>query len=247
MGQVVGFGCMRETCHRCGEELPAGSGESPFCPHCGTPQLTLSLENQSVETGGDPPPGPDGTPSTGATPPPLPRQVDWPMAIRCAAAVAGMASLLTLLAMRVDRLWPVSLVWMMGGSLVTLGLYQRRRPAAWMDARVGARIGLMVGLCLALGVTTVVAGWGVVARFGLHAMGGFDAAITEVLVEGQRRSAQWTSQPTPPEMLALVKTPEFHAVYVLIYCVVGSGVLLAVSTVGGAFAGMMRMRRSRVA
>ena len=77
---------MHEFCHRCGGELPAGSGESPFCPHCGTPQLFLALENQSVETGGEPA---DGTASTGTLPPPRPQQVDWKTAIRSAALVAG--------------------------------------------------------------------------------------------------------------------------------------------------------------
>ena len=40
---------MREVCHRCGGEVPAGSGESPFCPHCGAPQLYLSVDYQSGE------------------------------------------------------------------------------------------------------------------------------------------------------------------------------------------------------
>ena len=140
---------MQESCHRCGAELPEGSGESPFCPHCGSPQLTLSLENQSAETGGEAAPGAIGAATTGTLPPPSPRQVEWKTAIRCAAAVAAIGALLCLGAMRVQVLSPVSLLWVMSASLITMGLYQRQRPTAWMDVNIGARIGVVVGLCLA--------------------------------------------------------------------------------------------------
>jgi hypothetical protein len=113
---------MPEFCHRCGGELPSGSGESPFCPHCGTPQLFLAMENQSVETGGEPVVGPDGKVSTGTLPPPRPEQVEWKTAIRCAALVAGIGSVLSLAALRVDVLSPVSFLWIMSASLITMAL-----------------------------------------------------------------------------------------------------------------------------
>jgi hypothetical protein len=238
---------MRETCHRCGEELPAGSGESPFCPHCGTPQLTLSIENQSVETGGEPPPAPDGTPSTGTLPPPLPQQVDWQMAIRCAAAVAGIGAVLKLASLQLDVLSPVSFVWMMFASLITLGFYHKQRPAAWIDARVGTRIGMLVGLCLVVGTAMAMAGWGLVSRFGLHSMGGFDTALTAQITEGLTRSQQLLNSPVDPRVIAFEQTPEFHAGFMLASGAIGAGMILVVSAVGGAFAGMLRMRRGRVA
>jgi hypothetical protein len=238
---------MQQTCHVCGGELPAGSGESPFCPQCGTPQLRLGLENQSVETGGDPPLAADGTPSTGALPPPPPRQIDWKMAIRYAAMVAAIGSVLSVAAIRVDLLSPVSFVWIMSASLITLGLYQRRLPAARIDVGVGARIGVMVGLCLAIGLGVGMAGWGVVSRFGLHTMGSFDAALTNTIAQGQRSSAQWMATPLPPDVTAFEQTPEFHAGYVLASFAMGSALLLMVSTVGGAFAGLLRRQRGRPA
>jgi hypothetical protein len=233
---------MQEFCHRCGGELPQGSGESPFCPHCGTPQLFLAIENQSVETGGEPAVSVDGTPSTGRMPPPRPQQVEWKTAIRCAAVVAGIGSVLTLGAMKVDVLSPVSFLWIMSASLITLGLYQKRRPAAWIDARVGARIGVVVGVCLALGLGIVVAGWGLVARFGLHSMGGFDAAMTAQLQEAVRRS----TTPVPAEMMGFVKSPEFRAGAMLALFAFLSACLLVMSAVGGAFAGLLRTRRGPV-
>jgi hypothetical protein len=241
---------MQESCHRCGGELPQGSGESPFCPHCGTPQLYLSLENQSVETGGEPAAAADGTPSTGRLPPPRPQQVEWKTAIRCAALVACIGSALTLGALRVDFLASVSLMWMVLASLIALALYQKRSPAARMDVRVGARIGVLVGMFLAIGLAISVAGWGLVARFGLHTMGGFDAQVSAQLAESLRQAQQIMaarSMPAAPEMMAMEKAPEFRGWYALFYCAFLSMVLVTLSMVGGAIGGMLRTRRGPVA
>lgn len=219
--------------------MPPGSGESPFCPHCGAPQLYLALEKQSVETGGE---ASVEAGSTGKLPPPRPQQVEWKTAIRCAALVAGIGSVLALAAMRVDVLSPVSFVWMMSASLITLGLYHKRRPAAWIDVRVGTRIGLVVGVCLALGLGAVAACSGVVARFALHSMGGFDAAMAQQMQEAVRRS----STPVPPELLGFVRSPEFRAGMMLGVFAFLSACLLAMSAAGGAFAGLLRTRRGPV-
>jgi hypothetical protein len=241
---------MPDLCHRCGGELPQGSGESPFCPHCGTPQLFLALENQSVETGGEPGVAADGAPSTGRVPPPRPQQVEWKNAIRCAALVACIGSALVLGAMRVDFLGSVSLMWVVFASLITLGLYQRRSPLARMDVRVGARIGVLVGMFLALGMGISVAGWGLVARFGLHAMGSFDAQVSAQLVESQRQAQQWLasrSMPVAPEVLAFERVPEFRGWYALFYCAFLSTALVTLSMMGGAVGGLLRTRRGPAA
>ena len=127
---------MHVYCHRCGGELPASDGVSPFCPHCGSPQIYL--QDYEEQTGA---PVAD---TTGALPPPHPQQVEWKTAIRCAVLVAGVAAVLGLVSSRVAVVSPLSWVWTISGSLITLALYQRRRPLAWMDAGVGARIGIVV-------------------------------------------------------------------------------------------------------
>jgi hypothetical protein len=231
---------MQEFCHRCGEELPAGSRESPFCPCCGSPQLFLALENQSVETGGEPAPG---EASTGTLPPPHPQQVEWKTAIRCAVLVAGIAAVLMLGSMRVDMLSPLSFLWILSASMITMGLYQKRRPTAWIDVRIGARIGLVVGICLALGLGAAMAGWGLVGRYVLHSMGSFDAQMALQVQMAIQKSAT----PIPADMLGLIKSPEFRAGILLAGFGMLSVILLVVSTLGGAFAGLVRMRRGLVA
>jgi hypothetical protein len=239
---------MQEVCHRCGGELAAGSGESPFCPHCGAPQLFLAMENQSAETGGDA--GGtgggegvvgemQGAASTGAMPPPRPKQVEWRTAIQCAAAVAGVGALLSIGAMRVAMLSTLTLMWIVSASLLTLGLYQRRRPAAWMDVRVGARIGVVVGVCLALALGAAMAGEGLVSRNLLNGMGDFDAGMAAKTAEAIRNS----KTPVPPEMLGFLGSQEFRAGMMLVCFGFVSACLLALSTVFGAFGGLMRTRR----
>lgn len=231
---------MQEYCLNCGGDLPGPSRDTPFCPHCGAPQLKLALELQTPE--------PEETPAsatTGMRPPPRPHAVDWRMAIRCAAAVAGVAGLLAVVALRVPVLTPATILWAVSGSLITLALYQNRRPSARMDAGIGARIGAMVGVCLGVGLALPVAVAGVVARFGLHAMASFDAdmaTLQGVVQQAMQQSAKNSGTPLPQGAVQLVQSQEYRAGSVLGYCAFLILVLLAISALAGAFGGLLRTR-----
>lgn len=176
-------------------------------------------------------------------PPPRPQMIVWKTAIRCALLVTGIGSALCLGSMRIDLLAPVSLMWIVSASLTTLALYQKRRPAAWMDVQIGMRIGLVVGICLALGLGAVAAGSGLVARFGLHSMGTFDSAMTAQLQEAIRRS----TAPIPAATLGFVQSQEFRAGMMLGLFAFLSACLLFMSALGGALGGLLKMRRGSVA
>ena len=224
---------MQDFCHRCGGELPAGDGASTFCPHCGSPQIFL--QDYEEQTG-----APDAD-TTGTVPPPHPRQVEWKTAIRCAVLVAGIAAVLGLVASRVQAVSPLSWLWTVSGSLIAVALYQRRRPQAWMDAGVGARIGVVVGLALVTGFAVAMAVGGLVARYGLHSMAGFDAELTQML-HAQIEKAEATT-PEPPDVVRFLYSPEVRAGMMLAGFAMVSGVLLVLSTIGGAVGGLLRMRR----
>jgi hypothetical protein len=134
-------------------------------------------------------------------------------------------------------------MWFMSASLITLGIYQKRIPTAWMDVGVGARIGAVVGICLALGLGIVMAGAGLVARFAMHRMETFDTEMAARTQEAIRNSAT----PVPSEMLGFLASPEFRAGMMLAGFAFLSAVLLILSTLGGAFAGLLRTRRSGTA
>ncbi len=224
---------MPQTCHRCGGDLPPDEEAPAFCPHCAAPQLLLSEACLTDTTGA-------GT--TGANPPPAPRQVEWRTAIRCALLVGGIAGFLSLLALRIPFASFLSTVWVLTASLTTLALYQRRRPLAWMDARIGARIGLTAGLSIVVLVAATLVSAGLIARFGLHAMGSFDTAIAQLLTQ-VKQTAAGSANPAPPEVLKLYDIREFQAGLMLASLATTAVILLIVSTFGGAVGGLLRTRR----
>jgi hypothetical protein len=206
---------------------------SAFCPHCGSPQIYLQdYEQQSSGAEAD---------TTGAIPPPRPQQVEWKTAIRCAALVAGVAAGLSLVSQRVQVVSFLSTLWTISGSMIALALYQRRRPLAWMDAGVGARIGLVVGLALVACLGTAWGVGGLVARYGLHSLGAFDAELTQTVHDSFEKASAMA--PQPPEVKRLWFSPEFRAGLMLFGFGMVSTFLLILSTVGGAVGGFMRMRR----
>jgi hypothetical protein len=70
-------------------------------------------------------------------------------------------------------------------------------------------------------------------------MGSFDAQMGARTQEAIRNS----STPVPAEMLGFLASPEFRAGMMLAGFAFVSACLLVLSTLGGAFAGLLRMRR----
>ncbi|WP_263382304.1 hypothetical protein [Granulicella arctica] len=231
---------MQKICHRCGGDLPSGDGIRLFCPHCGSPQLYLSEDyfaDQAPVANAD---------TTGALPPPLPRQVDWQAAFRCSAIVAAIAAALLILSLRIPAFSFLSTIWILTASTSTLALYHRRRPLAWMDAAVGARIGLTAGAAVILltGISMAIAG--LVARFGLHAMAGFDAGFAQILTQAKVAASQTAAaQPAEiqAEILKFYDLPEFQSGILLATMAFMAILLLLFSTFGGAVNGLLRTRR----
>jgi hypothetical protein len=220
---------MHEHCHRCGGELAAGDGESPFCPHCGAPQIYMTDQAETAENG-------EG--STGILPPPRPQQIDWKKAIKCGIGVSLVAALLSVAAARVPMLSPLSWLWTVSCSVIALALYQKRRPQAWMDAAVGARIGIVVGLILVVSIAIAMAAAGLFARFNLHAMGPFDVELRAQIDKAVAMN------PQPAEVMRFIYSPEFKAGMMLAGFAMMAGFVMVLSTVGGAVGGMVRTRRT---
>jgi len=234
---------MREICHRCGGELSAADSSarearSPFCPHCGAPQLLLSDYTEPLSTGTE---AALTGPSTGTLPPPRPNQIDWRMAVRIAAIVAAVAAVLSLAAARLPNISLLSTMWVVTASLTTLALYQRRRPLATMNAGVGAKIGVLVGIALVFSLGAALSVGLVVARYKLQAMAGFDAETAQAMKAQLDQLA--ASRPIPPEMVAQITSIEFRTGWILaVLGIVFAGVFL-ISIFGGAVGGLLRTRR----
>ena len=227
---------MREFCYRCGGDLPETAGESQFCPHCGAPQLFLTGHEEASALLEE-----DGT---GAPPPPKPQTVEWKTAIRCALLVAAVGVILSLVATKVPALSALSSLWLVSGSIIALGLYQRRRPLSWMDAAVGARIGMVVGLTLVMALAAMLATAGLIARYGLHNTAALDAEMAQMtpVLHAQMEHAAATN-PVPPEMWKMIDAPEFRVGIMLMALGMAGCFLFTLSVVGGALGGLLRTRR----
>ncbi|HEX4650335.1 MAG TPA: hypothetical protein VH250_02415 [Granulicella sp.] len=229
---------MQELCHRCSAELATADGSNSFCPHCGAPQLVLSEYAESLST------GTGGLNSTGSLPPPLPNPIDWEMAIRCTLLVAAVAAVLSFTATRIELLSPLSSLWILSASLITLALYQRRRPLAAMNARIGARIGALVGVGLGLFLAIATATGAVLGRFVLHSMGDLNDMIQASRTQIDQLIA---TKQLPPPANALVGSPEFRTGFMLFAFALGLFFILIVSIFGGALGGLLRSRRRPLA
>jgi hypothetical protein len=229
---------MHELCHRCGAELATGDGSNSFCPHCGAPQLVLSDYSEPLST------SPTGPNSTGTLPPPIPNPIDWEVAIRCTLLVAVIAAVLSFTATRIDVLSPLSSIWILSASLTTLALYQRRRPLAAMNARIGARIGTLVGVALGLFIAISTAIGAVIGRFVLHSMGDLDTMIQASKAQIDQLIA---TKQLPAPANAVIGSPEFRTGFMLFAFALGLFFILIVSIFGGALGGLLRSRRRPVA
>ncbi len=225
---------MTQVCHRCGGDLSSGAEAPVFCPHCAAPQLLLSEACLADATA--------AIDTTGATPPPQPRQVEWQTAIRCALLVAAVAALLSLLALRLPFASFLSTVWVLTAPLTTLGLYQRRRPLAWMDAGIGARIGFTTSLGVIAMLAIAFAAAGLIARFGLHSLAEFDSATAHLIAQARETAAN-SPNPAPPEVLKLYDKREFQAGLMIASLALCAVFLLIAGTCGGALGGLLRTRR----
>ena len=183
--------------------------------------------------------------STGMLPPPRPNQIDWKIAIQIASLVAFIAAILGIAGQRLPNLSIFSFVWVVSGSLTTLALYQRRRPLASMNLRIGIKIGILVGVMLAFGLGAAMSVGFFVARFGMHALSYFDSEIARLMKQQVEQVS--AKNPISPDQLAFIYSDQFRTGYLLF----GFGIVLflifLMSIFGGAIGGLLRTRRSTAA
>jgi len=253
---------MYRICHRCHRELP-GTGSHPgsaygvvgsaasddehalFCPWCGAPQLLLPEHMRAEVEAGVP------ANTTGTVPPPRPQTVDWAVILGCVAPVAVATAALEAAGSVSNLASFLGTLCVLGGPGIVLGLYRARRPLARIDGRVGLRVGLLTGLMMvgALGITLASAG--MVERFGLHRMGGFDEVFTKQLTQSQQASLQMAQQLSGTSLdeaaqkrqMQYVTSPEFRAANALGILFTGEAFLLLLTTALGGFAGLLQTRR----
>lgn len=216
-----------------------------FCPHCSAPQIRLP-EHMLLQT--NPAVAPGKQPTTGNEPPPHPRRIDWPVAMRCGSLVALGAVLLSVLGFFNSFASKLETFWVLGCAFLAVGLYRRSVPKAWLDGATGLRIGLVSGVLTiaALGLSLSIAG--VLARFVLHRMAEFDGQMAQgfaamQLSMAQKMNAQGADKNVQQHLASFVASPEVRSGLALFYLAVSGVMILVFAAAGGAFAGMLQDRR----
>ena len=248
---------MPDFCHRCHAELqssaPATYGNDGieaalYCPHCGAPQLRLPEYMREDDARSEPDAANEDAPSTGRTPPPSPRAVDWRAALASALMVALVAAVLVVAGLKFPFVSFISTLWILGAAAIALGLYTRRRPEAWVDAGIGVRVGLATGVLMVATIALALATTGVILRFGMHGMSGFDSDVAQQMAAMQQQLAQRMVEQQQPaalrdHMLGFLQSPEVRGGLALFYLAASGLIILLFAAGGGAFAGMLRHAR----
>jgi hypothetical protein len=219
---MLGSKVMDHACHQCGQEIEEGT---PFCRHCGAPQIRIpGIEDPAS------PPMPPGTPGEvqppaepvviGQAPALAPAGIDWPNAL----PAAGWAGALLALAWLIPYLG--YLLWILAAGVAAVALYKRRVPNAVITPAIGARIGALSGVFGFAGFATLMA-------ITLLLLRG-SSEFREMLQKAMQQAGASNPDPKAQEVLAWMMSPAGLALMVTIVMVMFLIVFIAISSAGGA-------------
>ena len=140
---------MENNCHRCGSPL---ASPEMFCSSCGAPQLKYEANLEAQDAASDPASA-------------VLREVQWKAAVGAAVTFAVPVGVLCAQIQVLSWGW---CLWVVGGSIASVGLYRRRLAGRGLARKAGVRIGTMVGLMAATVASAFYAGVLVCDRYLLH-------------------------------------------------------------------------------
>ncbi len=228
---------MAERCARCDAETPRVDGVAPgFCGNCGLPQLRVPEEFFDGE-------GSEAALTEVAQPA---GALDWPLAMRIAAAAA-------LLGLIPCALLPGALLYGMAGifallllPLFTLGcgaVYQRRRRGRDFTVGMGARLGVALAVLLGTLVMLATGIAGFAVRYGAHSRAleqALELAIGQAVIRVQSGGS-----PMPANWMAVMGWAEVRSGFFVGLVVFQAVLLVIAGALSGALAGAVLHARWR--
>ncbi len=222
---------MEHACHQCGTPL---EDSTPFCKHCGAPQIRVMGDEPTTAAM---PPGTPAEAQPPAQPVPLdgapaaaPSGVDWSQA----APAAALAGLMLALAWVIPVLG--FLLWLVAGGTIGVAIYRRRIPQAELTPGLGARIGALTGLLGFIAFAALFA----VELIATRGSGHFRQLLQQVIEQAAARNAD----PRAQQAIQQLMTPAGMALMVTIVLVFFLAAFLALSSAGGAFGGWLLGRKT---
>ena len=233
---------MDHPCHRCRASVEDGVA---FCPHCGAPQIRVSVAAEPTLAPEHSLTTPDGLqpraqPASVAPAPP--GTIDWSQGIR-ASARAGLLLALAIffapliaagggLVLRLGQagigLLVLLLSWccMVVAGALTVWFYRRRRPLTTVSPGMGARLGVVSGLLGFLFYSVPQA-----LRLAFFRLGG---SVREVMQKAMEQSAGQNPDPKAQELMHNLMSPSALAAFLTVLVVLFLLTFLVCSSLGGA-------------
>jgi hypothetical protein len=209
---------MVKDCHRCSTTLPPPGA---YCPNCGAPQMLYDATADGPENENE------GNPHAL-------REIQWPAAI--GAAVTFAVPVGVLCSSVIPILSAGCCLWVVGGAVCAVWLYQRRSASRMLPRPVGVRIGTIIGLMAAAVAAAFNGGALVFQRYVLHNGDAIEKAYQSVMEQVSATSAQLsTSSPAESrQVMQFLSSPDGQAASALMSAVLASMGILLFSMIGGA-------------
>lgn len=203
---------------------------SPFCPHCGAPQIRVVVPDEAPDSTKSVPPPPAWYSAPSAYDP---NAIRWDVAFK-GAVISGLGA--GLLSVTPVAQWGC-LVWLLGSGAFAVWFYQRRIPGASTTVGTGVRIGAISGLIAFL----------VSALFGVA---GFVLRPDQFRTNLHEQMDALTAANSDPkmqeiwrQMMSNLDKPEVLAAYFVIGLFITAVLFVIVSAAGGAFGASIFRRR----
>jgi len=224
---------VEHPCYKCQTSIDESLA---FCPHCGAPQIRVATpEEDAAESGSPEVPSPQVLPAawTVGAPPSHPQAIQWDAALKGAlisgliAAVLSAAPVLSL----------GCCLWMLGCGALSVFLYQRRMPGAYVTSGMGMRIGAVAGT-IGFAASTV---WSVF-RFTADSSE-FRSTLQEQMEKSIASNSDPRAQDIMRQLFNNLNTPQGLATFFVFMLVLMAIVFVIFSAAGGALGASMFARR----
>jgi hypothetical protein len=227
---------VEHPCYKCQTSIDE---TLPFCPHCGAPQIRVASGEQET---GQPRAQSADTPQMAAPSSWAPVPAYHPLAVQWDAAWRG-AILSGLIAAVLSAIPVVSLgccLWLLGAGALSVFLYQRRMPAAFLTPAMGMRIGAVSGL-----VGFVASTFWLVFEFSKNSRE-FQAAMQEQMEKSIGTNPDPRAQDIMRQFMNNLNTPRGLATFFVLLLVIVAVAFVVFSAAGGALGAAMFARRRDV-
>jgi hypothetical protein len=215
------------SCYKCGQAIAEGTH---FCPHCGAPQIRVTIPEPSAPAGS--PPFAPGTPAE-MQPPAHPVNlslrgdgINWTIG-RTSVVMAGIF-------IGITSFLPLNFLWIPAGGLLAVKLYNKRTIPPLTSTGDGAKLGALAGL----------AGYVIVALATIAILHFYADKFWKLLDESVKARAASSGTDLKPvlEMLNTAQGKTFLVTFMMVFVFV---MMLALSSVGGALGAMFANRGQR--